>query len=326
MAKLRAVIPVYNDWDNVKQVLARLNTVMAELGERLDVSLINDGSTQVPSWQQSEWSSWEQLESLEVLHLHTNRGQTHALVSGLGFIVAERPCEAVIILDGDGEDRPEDVKTLLEGFRANPTSIVVAERRRRNEGWRFRLFYKVFKGAFRLLTGRSISFGNFSVCPWYALRRLVHMPELINHYPAAIVRSRLPVLRIPIDRGKRLSGVSSFGFLGHLQHGFGALAVDLDRMMVRLMVAVAMSLAALLILIVILTAMKLVGTSIISGWTSIAIGLALLLAVQCVIFAFLLAFISLRTRGLQSMVSARAFVDEIASIEIVKARSEARLV
>ena len=322
MAKVRTVIPIYNDWENVRQVLARLNTVMAAQGEAIDVTLIDDGSTEERSWGAAFLQELDHLESVEVVQMHTNRGQTYALVMGLGFVTANRPCEAVVIMDGDGEDRPEDVPTLLKASRAAPKSIVVAERRRRTEGVRFRFFYAVFKRVFYWMTGRRISFGNFSVCPWYALKRLVQMPELINHYPAAVVRSRLPCQRIPIDRGTRLTGKSFFGFLGHLQHGFGALAVDLDRMMVRIMVAVGAGLLALSTLIAVVVLLKMTGPSIVSGWASIIVGLAIVLAAQSVVFAFLLIFISLRTRGLQSMVPARAYANEIANVDLLKGTGE----
>ena len=67
-----------------------------------------------------------------------------------------------------------------------------AERGRRIEGVKFKMFYMCYRLLHFLLTGRGIRVGNFSVLPIHHLNSIVAYPELWNHYAAAIVDSRLP--------------------------------------------------------------------------------------------------------------------------------------
>ena len=140
------------------------------------VLLVDDGSGDPPP-ERLDWSS-QHLASIEVLRLRRNLGHQRAIAVGLSFIHAERPCRAVLFMDGDGEDAPQDVSKLVEtcaktGWRR----AVFAKRSRRTEGIGFKLGYFGYKILHRMLTGHAIEVGNFSVIPERMVERLVGVAE-----------------------------------------------------------------------------------------------------------------------------------------------------
>ncbi len=315
LAQLRVLIPVYNDWQTVELVLRDLNEVATRSGERFDVTLVNDGSSEARRWDAALAKTLSQVDSLEVANLHVNRGLHFAVGIGLAHIAARRPCAAVLLMDGDGEDRPVDVPGLLRVFREDPTRLVVAQRRRRQESWIFKLNYFLFKQLFWLVTGRRFSFGIFGVCSFAQLQSLVRMPELLSSYPGTLLRARVPLTRVPTDRGTRLLGKTHFGFVGHLQHGLGAIAVDLDRVLLRVLLLLGGAAGLLVALMVVIVLIKVTGQLDLPGWASLALGLAAIGLTQIVIFALLLLFISMRTKNLTQLVPAEVYLKQIASVD-----------
>ena len=48
-------------------------------------------------------------------------------------------------MDGDGEDRPIEIKNLINEVIKNPNNSVVAKRIKRSEGFFFQCLYKIIK-------------------------------------------------------------------------------------------------------------------------------------------------------------------------------------
>ena len=96
----------------------------------------------------------------ELLRLRRNTGHQSAIAAGLSHAVAENGEAAIVVMDGDGEDRPEDVARLLAALPPQRADgghgggIAVAERARRHAPLGFRLFYRLYGATFRALTGR----------------------------------------------------------------------------------------------------------------------------------------------------------------------------
>ena len=74
------------------------------------------------------------------------------------------------------------------------------------------MFYKIYKILFRVLTGKTISFGNFCLIPKAVLDRIVNQPDLWNNIPSTITRSNFPIKKIESERGKRYQGKSKMNF------------------------------------------------------------------------------------------------------------------
>lgn len=213
-----------------------------KISSPVEVLLIDDGSTQDPPSGFAQ-RRFKALQAVDILRLRRNLGHQRAIAVGLVYVYENRPCQAVIVMDSDGEDRPEDIQRLLDRFhRDGGSSIVFAARSKRLERLPFRILYQLYRVIHRLLTGDPVRVGNFSVVPFDCLAKLVVVPEIWNHYAAAVIRSRIRFSSIPIPRGRRVAGKSKMNFIGLLLHGLSAFFVYGDIVGARLLVAIALAL------------------------------------------------------------------------------------
>jgi polyisoprenyl-phosphate glycosyltransferase len=235
MEKLRLVIPVYNDWTSFRMLLRELDQVAADLPLRLFVTAVNDGSTEGPDPSFSDLAGFRHLEGAEIVHLAGNVGHQRAIAIGLCVAVTDDDFDAVLIMDADGEDPPQMIEHLIRNIGPHTDFCRVAQRRKRTEKLLFKLSYLLYKCTFKLVTGKTINFGNFSILSRSYARRLVMIPDLWNNLPAAILRSRLPIVSIPIDRGRRYAGTSKMNFTSLVVHGLSGISVYADTIFIRLL-------------------------------------------------------------------------------------------
>jgi len=295
-AEVIVVIPVFNDWDCLDVLLQRLDLVLQEHHILVELLVIDDGST-VPLPRHFPSDSLKAILQVDILHLRRNVGHQRAIAVGLAFVHANRPCEAILVMDADGEDRPSDVPVLLQRFHEEGgRKIVFAERTKRSESGVFKLFYALYRVLHRVLTGFGVRVGNFSVIPFTSLISLVVVSDLWNHYAAAVFKARLAYATVPTARGSRLSGYSTMNFIPLVVHGLSALSVYGDIIGVRLLVAgialIALVCAGLFGALVIRFATNLA----IPGWATYTSGILLMLLVQVVMMCLILIFTILNSR------------------------------
>ena len=199
------VMPVYNDWDAAQRLLPLIDKALVSTSCRAQVLLIDDASTAEPSEQ---WpGGFARIDGVSILRLRRNLGHQRAIAIGLVHIYQTLlKIDALVVMDADGEDRPEDIPALLDAFVAgNGREVVFAARSKRMEGLAFTLSYHAYRIVHKALTGISVRVGNFSVIPIESLGRLMVVSELWNHYAAAVFRSRIPYTSVPIPRGTRIA-------------------------------------------------------------------------------------------------------------------------
>jgi len=235
------LIPTFNDWESAGLLLRSIDEVAGRRSLDARVLFLDDGSTDVLPAKFA--SSCGALGDVSILHLRRNLGHQRAIATGLVYVYQNVPCEAVVVMDGDGEDRPEDIPALMDELtKHNSLSIVFAQRAKRLEHWSFRALYQIYRQVHLLLTGDHVRVGNFSAVPFASLAQIVVIPEIWNHYAAAVIRSRLQFRSIPISRGARLAGKSKMNFVGLLLHGLSAFFVYGEIVGARLLVAIAIAL------------------------------------------------------------------------------------
>lgn len=239
MKKIRLVVPVFNDWSAFNIFLRELNRAASALSVRIAVSSVNDGSTDVPYVDLEEISGLNHLESVEIIHLCLNVGHQRAIAIGLCVTVEDDDCDAVLVMDADGEDSPDFIERLLQVAGDRNDYCVVAERRKRSENFTFKLSYLVYKFIFKILTARQINFGNFCLLSKSYARRLVRISDLWNNLPAAILRSKLPIESVPVDRAQRYAGKSKMNFTSLIVHGLSGISVYAEIIFVRLILLTA---------------------------------------------------------------------------------------
>lgn len=289
------LIPVFNDWPSVSELLPRLDRSLSGRG-RVDILFVDDGST-IDLEEGMARGPFLTLGRVDVLRLHRNLGHQRAIAVGLAYVKDRLDHDAVVVMDGDGEDDPADVPRLLDRLRAEGgRTIVFAERTRRTESWTFRAFYILYKLMHRILTGRGVKVGNFSAIPRRRLDSLVVVSELWIHYAAAAFQSRQPICMIPTRRGARLHGRSSMNFVSLVVHGLSAIAVSSEVVGVRLLVLAVcfglLGLAGLVAAVIV----RLATTWAIPGWATVTAGLSLLLLVQAIMLSFVLSLVILGNR------------------------------
>ena len=311
-APLVVLMPVYNDWPLIPPLLARLDAALSGAGLGAELILVDDGSTDTPGPDLFQGTRYRGIASVTLLHLGRNVGHQRALAIGLAYVHAHRECRAVVLMDADGEDAPEDVPRLVAAHEADPGPIVFAGRSARSEGPLFRAFYEMYRLAHRLLTGRRIWFGNFSIVPARLLPRLVLLSELWNHYPSAIIKARIPFTAIPLPRGPRLGGRSQMSLTSLILHGLGAISVHGDVIGVRALLATLLAIIVCAVGIVTVVLIRSVTDLAIPGWASAVVGLLVAILLQAVLLSLVFVFVTLNSRNYSAVIPRRDYADFLA--------------
>jgi hypothetical protein len=319
------LIPLFNDWDTFTKLAVRLDEVLAAEKLEADILIVDDASTVEPDARALS-GGLRALRRVEVLSLRRNLGHQRAIAIGLAY-VKERMATmypAVVVMDGDGEDAPEDVPRLLERLEAEGgRTIVFAERARRSESFWFRFFYFLYRQMHFLLTSEKVRVGNFSAVPRRRLESLVAVSELWNHYAAAVFHARQPYCTIPTRRAGRLGGRSSMSFVALVTHGLRAISVFREVIGVRLLVlAIVLALLATAGLGVTL-ALRLTTTLAIPGWATTTAALLLILLMQAMMLAFVFCFVILGERNSTTFLPLRDYPFFIADTRTLYERPSA---
>jgi polyisoprenyl-phosphate glycosyltransferase len=307
------VVPVLDDWQSFAALVGDIAERLAGCGVAVHICAVDDGSLLPFTIDMIALPRDSCVASIEILRLALNLGHQRAIAVGLCAMADNPAFDAVLVMDGDGEDRPSDIPALLAASRDHPGAIVLAGRVKRSEPAMFRLWYRLYQLLFHLLTGQAIRFGNFSLLPMAAVRRLVYMPDLWNHLAGSIMRSRLPHVEVPTARGTRLAGRSRMNLVGLIVHGLSALSVQTDTIFVRVLLAAAAIAGAAVLGIVAVAAVRFGTRLAIPGWATTAAGdlLIMLLLTLVVIVAATLTMLAGRSnRPIVPVVDARQFIAE----------------
>jgi glycosyltransferase involved in cell wall biosynthesis len=291
-------MPVYEDWDSAIELCQKLDLVLQkEKALCANLLLVDDGSIASLAPSRIPFQP-EAIERISVLTLRRNLGHQRAIAIGLAYIQQHLKGDAVVVMDADGEDRPEDLPKLVEAMKkAGVPTAVFAERGKRLENTLFRALYQCYRILHRVFIGRDIRFGNFSVLPWSYLESLVVFPELWNHYAAAFLNSRLPYLRVRLDRGARLRGRSHMNFVSLLIHGLSAVFANQEVVGTRLLVLILLATMSFFIAIAVTVGVGLLLHLTIPGWAIISMGLLLVLIGQALTASFVLVFSIMMNRS-----------------------------
>jgi polyisoprenyl-phosphate glycosyltransferase len=309
--RVNVVIPLFNDWEALGLLLAKIGQVVdPSLLQRIDFLVVDDCSTLAIQPLPTGVG-----RSLAVLRLFRNVGHQKAIALGLSYLASQNTPFPTIVMDADGEDKPEDIGQMVAGSAQYPGHIIFARRTKRHEALTFRAFYLIYKAVFRLLTGKVITFGNFSLIPPGLLKKLAHVSEIWNHYPGGIIRSRLPYADIPLERGRRLAGESKMNFVSLLMHGLSAVSVLMDTTAVRILMACVVMIVFSLMGISVVVYLRLFTDLTVPGWASYLVFSFFIVILQAFLISLLLVFIVLSYRIQPHFIPARQFNDFIERVD-----------
>lgn len=316
MKRIAVVVPIFNDWVSFFRLLDELNRCAAHWLGTVDIVAVDDGSTDPMGLPPA--AELKNLSKVVILRLARNLGHQRAIAVGLVHVHQLSIYDDILVMDCDGDDRPEDVASLLSEAQKTPERVIVAQRTRRSEGIIFRRFYSAYKWLFWALTGQSIDFGNFCLIPRSHLERLVYMNELWNHLAGSIIRARVPLVRVRTSRGRRYAERSTMNFVSLVLHGLSAMSVFGDFLFVRLtvfcvMISLVTALAAsTAVFLRLFTALA------IPGWTTSVVGFAGIILLEALTLSLVATLMTLTNRSASAFIPALHALDFVRQIEKVK--------
>ena len=291
--RLLIVTPVYNDWESFGHLLRDIEVALPTPHYNVAIVAVDDCSNVGPATPILSGS----IASVTVLRLTMNVGHQRAIAVGLVHADADASVDTVAVMDSDGEDVPRELKRMVDDSAHRSGKAVVAQRHKRSETRRFRMFYWVYTRIFRALTGNRIDFGNFSVLTREHVGRLVHNANIWNNFAATLIQAKIPIHRVPTTRGVRYAGRSHMNMVGLITHGLGAISVFTDAVFVRILIASLSVFATATLAVLVVIGIRVFSDLAVPGWTTNVLGFAVLLSTQAVMLPIMIAFLQLSNRS-----------------------------
>ena len=222
MKKIIILIPVFNDWESLIKLINEINESIKDYKSiYFECLVINDASTK----NQPELIKPNNIKSLQILNMKKNKGHARCNAFGIRHVYKNKQFDNLILMDGDGEDRPVEIKNLVNQIIKNPINSVVAKRIKRSEGSFFQSLYLMHKIITFVFTGKSIRFGNYSCLTKQDVRKLHSEASLWSSYSGSVKKNLKHLSEINSIRGLRYFGPSQMSFLKLLIHSFSIISV-----------------------------------------------------------------------------------------------------
>ena len=231
MKNFTIAIPVFNDWNNLNRLLKKINLIAKKNSFGFNILVINDYSAIKPK---IKFKKSIYIKKLDVLNIDKNLGSQRAIAVALNYLFKHKKKikHDIIIMDADGQDDPNVIKTLIYTFKKNYSDIVVVERTNRNEPFWFKFLYLFHKIILFIFTGNHIKFGNFSLISFRKIKNIINSSDLWAAYPAAIVNNLNNIKRIKSERKKRYSGNSKVNLNKLFNHSSRVFSVFKNKILI----------------------------------------------------------------------------------------------
>ncbi len=224
------LIPIYNDRESLKLLVENINSEIKDLNHEISIVVINDASSQQII---DTYPNIENISSLEIVNMKENRGHTRCIASGLKYIFEKKEFNFVIPMDGDGEDRPEEIKNFIELSKQSSEKSLIGERVKRSEGLIFKTCYQFHKFLTLAFTGQSIKFGNFTCLSKATVKKMLDEKATWNSFSGSLKKIEKDLISIPSIRGKRYFGPSQMSFFNLLKHSLSIISVFRKTVLIR---------------------------------------------------------------------------------------------
>tara|TARA_B100001250_G_scaffold329744_1_gene294470 strand:- start:102 stop:974 length:873 start_codon:yes stop_codon:yes gene_type:complete len=230
MKKYIILVPIYNDRESLKTLIDNINEEIKGLNVEISIVIINDASSQQII---DNYENTENINSIEIINMKQNRGHARCIASGLKYIFEKKEFDYVIPMDGDGEDRPEEIKNFIQLAEKSEGKSIVGERVKRSEGLFFKLCYQFHKFLTLAFTGQSIKFGNFTCLSKSTIEKMLKEKATWNSFSGSLKKIEKNLLSIPSIRGTRYFGPSKMSFFNLLKHSFSIISVYRKTVLIR---------------------------------------------------------------------------------------------
>ncbi len=228
--KIKILIPVYNDFESVSKLINEINSKITNLSQEFSIILVNDGSTDKV---EIDVSKIDKINSIKIINMKENRGHARCNAAGLKYIFENEEFDYVIPMDGDGEDRPEEILKFVEFIKYDDSKPIVGERIKRSEGLFFKLSYAVHKLITYVFTGHSIKFGNYTCLPRTTVEKMINDKATWSSFSGSLAKLEKNRSTIPSIRGPRYFGPSKMSFYNLIKHSLSIIAVFKINVIIR---------------------------------------------------------------------------------------------
>ena len=230
MKKIIILIPLYNDWKSASKLLEEIDSQIENWNIEISIIIVNDASTEKIS---GLGASFKKIQSIKILNMKENRVHQRCIAAGLKYICKNEDFDRVIIMDADGEDRPEELNNFLKKAQENPKMTITGNRFKRSEGPIFKVLYEAHKILTLIFTGKLIKFGNFTCLPKVHVEKLIQKPFLWNSYSSSVVKAIDDRISIPSIRGSRYVLPSKMNFNALVFHSLAIISVFRNVVIIR---------------------------------------------------------------------------------------------
>ena len=224
------LIPIYNDRESLKLLIENINSEIKDLNHEVSILVINDASFQQII---DTYPNIENIKSFEIVNMKENRGHARCIASGLKYIFEKKVFDFVIPMDGDGEDRPEEIKSFIQLSEQSGKKSIIGERVKRSESLFFKLCYQFHKFLTLAFTGQLIKFGNFTCLSKSTVKKMLEEKATWNSFSGSLKKIEKELISIPSIRGKRYFGPSQMSFFNLLKHSLSIISVFRKTVLIR---------------------------------------------------------------------------------------------
>ena len=228
--KIKILIPIYNDWQSVFKLIKEIDNLLINVQIELSIIIVNDASTHDRS---NEMINLENVHSVKILNMKKNQGHARCIATGLKYIFEKEDFDYVIPMDGDGEDRPEEIGDFLNKIPDSNGKPIVGLRVKRSESLLFQFCYKIHKLITFTFTGKNIKFGNFSCLPKDTVKKMIDEKASWNSFSGSLVKIEENLISIPSIRGNRYFGPSKMSFYNLIKHSLSIISVFRKTFLLR---------------------------------------------------------------------------------------------
>ncbi len=228
--KIKILIPVYNDWQSVSKLIDEIDKASINVEFQISVLIVNDFSNHD---RQDENKNFANIQSIKILNMKKNQGHTRCIATGLKYIFEKEEFDYIIPMDGDGEDRPEEITKFLDEVKNSINKPIVGVRVKRSESLLFKICYKIHKLITLTFTGKSIKFGNFTCLPKETVEKMINEKSTWNSFSGSLAKIENNLLSISSIRGTRYYGPSKMSFFNLLKHSLSIISVFRRTVLIR---------------------------------------------------------------------------------------------
>lgn len=210
------VVPIYNEEENVQNLLAEVEQVLTPHGP-FEAVMVDDGSSDRSLARMREWKQLRQATWLRIVALERNCGQSAAVMAG----VEQARASIVTTMDGDMQNDPRDLPAMVARVLAGECDAVVGVRRQRQDSWTRRMSSRIGNGARNWLTGDRVT---DAACGIKAIRRefWLRAPKFagMHRFMASLVKYLGgTVVEVDVNHRPRAAGTAKYGIGNRIWKG-----------------------------------------------------------------------------------------------------------